>query len=210
MLTDKVLYLITCVPSPGINYEKMVEEAIIGGVEIVQLRAKELSRKELMRLACSLREITFKYKIIFIINDWPDVALASQADGVHLGQDDLEITYVRKLMGDKIIGVSTHTLEEARAAQEKGADYIGVGPIFKTVTKPDLRPVGLDLIAEIKKEIKIPFFCLGGIDSDNIKQVIEIGGRRVAISSAICKVRSLEEIGKTTQNLKKMLLESKN
>ncbi len=210
MLADKELYLVTCFPFPGINYEKMVEEAIIGGVEIVQLRAKELSGKELMRLACSLREITFKHKIIFIVNDRPDVALASQADGVHLGQDDLEIAYVRKFMGDKIIGISTHSLEEAQAAQEKGADYIGVGPIFKTVTKPDLMPVGLDLITEIEKEIKIPFFCLGGIDLGNIKQVIEVGGRRVAISSTICKGHSLEEIRKTSQNLKKVLLNSKN
>ncbi len=210
MLADKVLYLVTCFPLPGIDYEKMVEEAIIGGVEIVQLRAKELSGKELLRVACSLREITFKYKVIFIVNDRPDVALASQADGVHLGQDDLEIAYVRKLMGNKIIGISTHTLEEARGAQEKGADYIGVGPIFKTVTKPDLMPVGLDLIAKIKKEIKIPFFCIGGIDLDNIKQVIGIGGGRVAISSAICNVHSLEKTRKTTQNFKKILLESKN
>lgn len=206
-LNNVSLYLITCPPQRGIHYEEMVKEAILGGIKAVQLRSKELTSRELMRLAYRLRKITSKHKVTFIINDRIDIALACQADGVHLGQEDVEIDYIRNLMNDKIIGISTHTFKEAQEAQSKGADYIGVGPIFKTSEKKDLKPIGLDLIYKIKEKIKIPFFCIGGINLNNIKQVVDAGGERIAIGSAICRAHNVRE---ATRKIKKALCNIKN
>ena len=120
---------------PGRELATVMEEAILGGVDIIQLRDKNSSKRELLRKAQVLRELTRKHQVPFIVNDHIDIALAVDADGIHLGQDDLPLHEARKLVGNKIIGISTHAIEEARRAEAEGADYIGVGPVFPTKAK---------------------------------------------------------------------------
>jgi thiamine-phosphate pyrophosphorylase len=178
-----------------------VEEAIRAGVDVVQLREKALPDRELLRLSRVLREITARHGALFIVNDRPDLALLVHADGVHLGQDDLPFGEVRSVVGDEVlIGVSTHSLAQARTAERQGADYIGVGPLFPTRTKdagPLLGPEGLE---EVLAQVKVPAFAIGGINTENVSAVSEKGGRRIAVSSAIlgasdvtATVRSLVE-----------------
>lgn len=166
---------------------EVMEEAILGGVDIIQLRDKTSSKRVILEKARALRELTKKYDIPLIINDHIDIALAVNADGVHLGQDDLPLKEARQIIGDdKIIGISTHRIEEARAAQEGGADYIGVGPIFPTQSKKDVvAPVTTKYIEQVAKEITIPFFAIGGIKRHNVDQVIQAGAKRICMISEI-------------------------
>lgn len=166
---------------------EVMEEAILGGVDIIQLRDKTSSKRVILEKARALRELTKKYDIPLIINDHIDIALAVDADGVHLGQDDLPLKEARQIIGDdKIIGISTHRIEEARAAQEGGADYIGVGPIFPTQSKKDVvAPVTTKYIEQVAKEITIPFFAIGGIKRHNVDQVIQAGAKRICMISEI-------------------------
>ena len=135
-----------------------------------------------------------KNNVLFIVNDEIDIALAAGADGVHLGNDDMPYEIARKLLGkDKIIGLTVHNLEEAMQAQEAGADYIGVSPVFETKTKPDAGiPGGLNLIMEIKSNIKIPFVAIGGINENNIKSVLAAGAKSAAVISAIVTKSDVE------------------
>jgi thiamine-phosphate pyrophosphorylase len=133
-----------------------------------------------------LRSITRDFDAALVVNDHPDIALAAEADGVHLGQDDLPLREARKIMGkDAIIGISTHTIEQAIIAQKDGADYIGFGPIFHTTTKDAGSPQGTDRLREVKKHIDIPVVAIGGINITNIRSVIEAGADAVAVASAI-------------------------
>ena len=164
-----------------------IDEALFGGVDIVQLRSKTLSDAELFKIGEAIRKITAKHRKLFFVNDRVDLMLALQADGVHLGQDDLPINIARKLMKNYpgLIGKSTHSLAQALQAEKEGADYIGFGPIFKTPTKPTYQPVGLRLIPHLNKKIKIPLVCIGGINSQNVDRVIRAGGKRVAVVRAV-------------------------
>lgn len=163
----------------------VVEEAIAGGARIVQLREKTNDVREVMPLARELRAITRERGVLYIINDRVDIAAAVDADGVHLGQDDLPIEDARRVLGiGKIIGISTHSIRQAQEAERRGADYIGVGPVFPTTTK-DCTPVGLGLVTEVAKSVRIPFFAIGGINSANIEQVLQAGACRVAVVSAV-------------------------
>ena len=147
----------------------IVVAAIEGGAEVIQLRDKNVSARELVEIGKELRALCRDKGVLFIINDRPDIAVALDCDGVHLGQDDLPIEAARRVVGpDRIIGVSTHSLDQAVQAQEQGADYIGVGPIFATPTKKDYKPVGLKLISQVKEKLTIPFVAIGGINEDNI------------------------------------------
>src|SRR5690606_39198901 len=132
-------------------------------------------------MARALRELTAKYKVPFIVNDHLDLALAVDADGVHLGQDDLPLKEARKILGpDKIIGISTHALDEALAAERDGADYIGVGPVFETKSKVDVvDPVGLSYVEEVSRHISIPFVAIGGIKLHNLNSVLATGATRI-------------------------------
>ncbi len=160
--------------------------AISGGAEVLQLRGRDVPEKELHRLALELRELTKELGTVFIINDSPDIAKEVQADGLHIGQEDIPIEEARRLVGnDRLIGFSAHSLQEARHAQALGADYLGVGPIFRTDTKAQADPVGTQLIGLIVREIDIPFFAIGGINTDNIREVLDAGAKRVAVCSAI-------------------------
>lgn len=166
---------------------EVMEEAILGGADIIQLRDKTSSKRVVLEKARALRELTKKYNIPFIINDHIDVALAVDADGIHLGQDDLPLEEARKIVGpNKIIGISTHHIDEARAAEAGGADYIGVGPIFPTKSKKDVvDPVTTAYIEQVVKEINIPFVAIGGIKKHNVDQVLEAGATRICMISEI-------------------------
>jgi thiamine-phosphate diphosphorylase len=132
--------------------------------------------------------IAKKFGATLIVNDHPDIALAADADGVHLGQDDLPVKEARKIMGkNRIIGISTHTVEQARDAGRDGADYIGFGPVFHTTTKDAGRPMGIEMLREIKRQVQIPVIAIGGINAENIRPVLETGVDAVAVSSAILR-----------------------
>ncbi|MDQ0340343.1 thiamine-phosphate pyrophosphorylase [Caldalkalibacillus uzonensis] len=187
-MKDFSLYVITGEQFyPERNYLEVIEEAINGGADIVQLREKKKTKRELLDMAKHLKDLCVRYDVPFIVNDHVDIALAVDADGVHLGQDDLPLEEARKILGpDKIIGISTHKLEEAKRAEEGGADYIGVGPVFPTITKEDVvDPVGLEYVREVVAHIRIPFVAIGGIKLHNVDQVLEAGAERICIVSAI-------------------------
>jgi len=156
------------------------------GVRWIQYREKEKSRRELFEEALKLRRLTWEHNSVFIVNDHADIALSVDADGVHLGQDDLPLKEARKIMGrDRIIGISTHDLEQAMEAAQGGADYIGFGPVFYTLTKEAGRPRGTEMLRDIKKNIKIPVVAIGGINLRNIRSVLDTGVDAVAVASAI-------------------------
>lgn len=180
------LYAITDLKGEDPAVLGKIQDALKGGVDVVQLRTTGLSDRSLLDLAKQIREVTNRLEKLFIVNDRVDLMLASGADGVHLGQDDLPIASARTLIGKKgLIGRSTHSLAQALDAEREGADYIGFGPIFKTPTKPTYQPVGLSSIREVMKQVKIPAVCIGGIDSENIQDVIAAGAKRVAVVRAI-------------------------
>lgn len=181
------------------------ENAVRSGVEIIQYREKTVSTKDMYDEALKLRQIC--KNTIFIVNDRIDMALAVNADGVHLGQDDMPYDIARSIMGkDKIIGVTVHSIDEAIDAFRKGANYLGISPVFSTKTKKDAgAPCGLELIRQIRKTVSIPMFGIGGINLNNTKQVIEAGASGVcAISAVISKDNVCDEIRKF-QNLFKMI-----
>lgn len=186
-MRDFRLYVITGEEyHPGRDLLEVMEEAIRGGADIVQLRDKRGTKREVLHKARALRELTRRYGVTFIVNDHVDIALACDADGVHLGQDDLPLPEARRILGDdRIIGVSTHAIEEARRAEAEGADYIGVGPVFPTKTKENAAPVTTAYVRQVAAEIRIPFVAIGGITLDNVGQVLEAGARRICAVSAI-------------------------
>lgn len=188
MKQDFHLYVITGEQFyPNRNYLDVIEEAILGGADMVQLREKHKTKKELLTMARKLKELTQTYNVPFIVNDHIDLALAVDADGVHLGQDDLPLTEARKILGpDKIIGISTHCLTEALAAEKNGADYIGVGPVYETKSKEDVvDPVGLTYVRQVVEHVSIPFVAIGGIKLHNLRDVLQAGARRICVISAI-------------------------
>ncbi len=196
------IYPVTCERlSAGRSNLEVLHAVIEGGARIVQLREKEYSKKDLYHLGLNFREITAKAGILLIINDHVDIALAVDADGVHLGQDDLPLKVARQLAPELLIGASTHSLEQALQAQKDGADYINIGPIFPTGTKEGAEgSLGSEAIAKLSPSLEVPFTVMGGINEANIDQVLAQGARRVAMVTAItratdiaAKVRSLKE-----------------
>jgi thiamine-phosphate pyrophosphorylase len=163
----------------------LLREFLAGGVKLVQLRAKELSSGEFFALAKEARQLTRDAGVLFIVNDRADIAFAVGADGVHLGQDDLPLGAARKILGeDKVIGISTHDLAQAREAEAGGADYIGFGPIFGTATKETgYTARGLEMLREIKQAVKIPVVAIGGINESNVAEVWKAGADAAAIIS---------------------------
>ena len=153
----------------GRDFYKCIEEAMKAGVTMIQLREKEADGKEFLEKAIRLRELTKKYDVSFIINDRIDIAMLCDADGVHVGQSDIDTMSVRKLIGEnKIIGVSVRNVEEAVKAKKDGADYLGIGAMFSTSTKLDAKNVSFDTLNEIIKEVNMPFVLIGGINLDNV------------------------------------------
>ena len=180
------LYLITDTSIAGLTHSQIVRKAISAGVQTVQLRDKRITRRELFKEAVKVRKLTLQHKVKFIMNDYIDIAMAVRADGVHLGQDDMPIEEARRIVGKKmIIGISTHNLNQAIKAQDQGADYIGFGPMFQTSTKDAGSPKGLRLLEKICNKIKIPVVAIGGISSENIREVLDAGAAACAVISAI-------------------------
>ncbi|MFH0791467.1 MAG: thiamine phosphate synthase [Candidatus Omnitrophota bacterium] len=166
-------------------------------VKIVQFRDKQSPKADILKAAFKLRKIIQNSKAIFIVNDHLDIAKIADTDGIHLGQDDIPIEMARKILGrNKIIGISCHSLKQALTAQRKGADYIGIGPIFPTSTKPEYKTVGLSLITKIKRRIKIPFFAIGGINETNLNEVLSSGAKRIAVCRAVCQAKNIHKIVK--------------
>jgi thiamine-phosphate diphosphorylase len=180
------LYVITD-PHLGGGHLMGARAALQGGARIIQLRDKEATTRQLVEYAQSLRTLTREYGALLIINDRLDVALAVEADGVHLGQDDLPVALARRIAGERlIIGVSAETVEEALRAEADGADYLGVGPMFATDTKPDAGvPVGPERLRAIKERVSIPVFGIGGITLQNAPQVLMAGADGICVISAI-------------------------
>jgi thiamine-phosphate pyrophosphorylase len=178
-------------------------DAIAGGADCLQLREKNLEGAELLRRARQLVALCRTHRVLSVINDRPDIAILSDADGVHVGQDDLPLIELRKLMGSrKIIGVSTHCIEQARQAARDGADYIGVGPVFRSNTKPREISPGLDYARLVASEIRIPAVAIAGITQENVAQVIATGIKAIAVTAAVI---SQEDVRAAAASLKKML-----
>ena len=165
----------------------MINLVLRAGVKCIQYREKDLPRREIYVNAVKFRELTRLFDATLIINDHADIALAVDADGVHLGQDDLPLKEARKIMGSRIIGISTHNLDQAKEAELGGADYIGFGPVFHTTTKDAGTPKGIDNVRIVKENVSIPVVAIGGISLDNIISVVEAGADSVALATAICK-----------------------
>jgi thiamine-phosphate pyrophosphorylase len=181
------LYPVTCERlSAGRSNLDVLEAAIRGGAKIIQLREKELATRDLYRMAVAFRKITAEAGMLLIINDRVDIALAAEADGVHLGQEDLPLSAARRIAPELLIGISTHSREEALRAQDGGADYVNIGPIFPTGTKEGVtRFLGPEAIPGMAAGLEIPFTVMGGIGRANIKEVLARGARRVAVVTAV-------------------------
>jgi thiamine-phosphate pyrophosphorylase len=177
---------ITDPKASNLSFEEMTIKVLRGGVRWVQYRDKVRPRREIYEEAIRLRKSTQDYNAIFIVNDYTDIAYCVNADGVHLGQNDLPLIEARRIIGKKkIIGISTHNLEQAIEAERDGADYIGFGPVFQTITKDAGEPKGIDMLREVKTKVKIPVVAIGGINLENIIPVLNTGIDAVAIASAI-------------------------
>lgn len=172
----------------GRDFYNCIEEALKGGVTMLQLREKNATGREFLEKAMKLRSLTKKYNVKFIINDRVDIAMLCDADGVHVGQSDIAADKVRRLIGkNKIIGVSARTVEEAMKAKENGSDYLGVGAMFTTTTKLDAKSVTINKLSEIKKEVNLPIVAIGGITLDNINKLKQCNIDGYAVVSAILK-----------------------
>lgn len=188
MLEDKKLYLVT--NSDKFESEDLfldaVASALKGGVDILQLREKNMPANKIIELGKKVKLLCAEYGATFIVNDRVDIAYVLDADGVHLGQDDMDIESARKILGSNaIIGISTHAPEQAQKAVNDGADYIGMGPVFTTPTKPGRQSVGLEYVKWVSENIKIPAFAIGGIDLDNVQDVVNAGAKKIAVVRAI-------------------------
>lgn len=196
MLANKKLYLVT-------NSDKFendddfldaVASSLKGGVDIIQLREKNAPANRIIELGKKIKLLCAEYGATFIVNDRVDIAYILEADGVHLGQDDMDVDSARKILGhNAIIGISTHAPEQALKAVSDGADYIGAGPVFTTPTKPGRQSVGLDYVKWVSENISIPAFAIGGIDLDNVNEVLNTGLKRVAVVRAIINSQNPEK-----------------
>ena len=192
---DYSIYLVTdhnCLQ--GRDFLGCIENALQGGVTLVQLREKNVDGGIFLQRAIAVKNLCDKYNVPLLINDRIDVALACKAAGVHLGQDDIPPSLARAILGpDAIIGVSAHSCEEALAAEKDGADYLGVGAVFPTNSKDDASEVGLNMLKEIRQISKLPIVGIGGINAQNYTQVRAAGAQGAAIISGILGVNNIED-----------------
>ncbi len=205
LLSNSKLYLI--LDAAVADYDRLffiATQALKGGVDLLQLRDKYGCARDILNAAGKLRKLSDSKKALLIINDRIDLALAIGADGVHLGQEDIPLTVARTLIPKGfVIGISCQSLAQARAAQREGADYIGFGSVFKTLTKPNREPMDLKLLADVVRHARVPVFAIGGITGQNISQLIDLDVKRVAICRDICLA---EDVCQATSNLKKELI----
>ena len=189
---DIDLYVVTCEKlSNGRSNLEVLDAVIKGGGKIIQLRDKQISKRDFFQLAKKFREITLKAGILLIINDYLDVAMAVDADGVHLGQEDFPLKEARALAPNLILGRSVHSLEQAKIAEAEGADNINIGPIFPTGTKEHAQAIGTEAIKKIAPEISIPFTVMGGIKLSNIKETVDAGAKKLALVTAVTQAADM-------------------
>lgn len=199
---DLSLYLVTDNSDDVEKFLKTIEEGIKGGVSVVQIREKTADTLDFYNLALKVKKITSKYNVPLIINDRVDVALAIDADGVHVGQSDMPCDITRKLIGpDKILGISASTIEEAQKAEMDGADYIGAGAVFPTATKDDAPSITKEGLAELVKSIDIPVVAIGGINLKNAHELLDTG---IAGLSVVSAIMSSENPKKSSEELLKI------
>ena len=199
---DLSLYLVTDKSDDVEKFLKTIEEGIKGGVSVVQIREKTAETLDFYDLALKVKEITRKYNVPLIINDRVDVALAIDADGVHVGQTDLPCDVTRKLIGDdKILGVSASTIEEARKAEKDGADYIGTGAVFPTATKDDAHKITKKDLKDVVDSINIPVVAIGGITLDNAHELKDTGIAGLSVVSAIMSAENPKKASEELLNI---------
>ncbi len=210
MSANYELYVITDEGlSKGHTHAGIARMAIAGGADVIQLRDKKLSGKELLQCALEIRDISKRSGVLFIVNDRLDIALACDADGVHLGQDDMPVKIAKPLCPPGfIIGVSAGSVEEAIQAERDGADYIGLGPVFCTASKSDAGPAcGLDTIRYVKNVVSIPVVAIGGIGHANAKDVLASGADGLAVISAVV---GQDDVTMAARKLKSLIIETRN
>ena len=200
---DKSLYLVlTSTYNKEIDILDIAEEACKGGIDILQMREKDIPHQELIELGGKLKAISKKYDVLFIVNDKPTLAKELDADGVHIGQEDLlenPLEETRALLGkDKIIGLSTHSLEQFSLANEQDFDYLAFGPVFKTQTKDYF--IGTEDIAEVLKITKMPLIFIGGIKENNIDELLKLGARNIALITEIMNAPNIQDKTKLLKN----------
>jgi thiamine-phosphate pyrophosphorylase len=202
-LSDCRLYGILDLSYVDASDAPQIAKAMIeGGVDLIQLRGKARPISELVDLAGELHQITSGAGRLLIANDHVEIAQHVPLEGVHVGQDDDSVASVREKAGRPLfVGKSTHSFEQALAAQREGADYIGFGPIFATPTKPDYKPIGVENIREVHGNVSVPIFCIGGIKIDNLQEVIAAGAQRVAIVSGLLKAADIVLYARTCKKL---------
>ena len=208
MLKRKIkLLCITC-PRDDISYEEQVELACQGGADMIQLRDKKMSDKDMFDLSIKLQQICTKYNVYFTVNNRVDIADISNSDGVHLGQTDLPVSYARKVLGEnKIVGISASGYDKVVEANNLPVDYIGCGAIFSTATKPEANVRGLEVLKKLKTaNITKPIIAIGGIDKTNVCDVIKSGASGVAVVRAVC---GADDIKQEAQEIKKIILSIK-
>ncbi len=188
----------------NLSHLELAELAIAGGADVIQFRQKSGASRAMIRIAGQLKDLCRKAGVTFIVNDRLDWALASEAHGIHLGQDDFPIPLARQILGEKaVIGGSAGTLEEARHCLEEGADYIGFGPVFPTTSKADAAPAsGLELLERVVREIRLPIIAIGGLNPENIPSVMQTGVYGIAVISAVCCQKDPKE---ATRNLRRLV-----
>ena len=183
-LPSRLYAIVDGAQTGGRPLASVTEAMLAGGVSVLQLRVKDRPADEFLRMALTAREQTARAGCLFIVNDRVDIALAARADGVHLGQDDLPLEAARPLVGDKLIGISTHSAEQAEEAERGGADYIGFGPMFPTRTKETgYRSRGLAMLESVRRRVGIPIVAIGGISAENITQTWDSGADAAAMIS---------------------------
>jgi thiamine-phosphate pyrophosphorylase len=179
------VYVVTDERDRGEELLPIIKQAVYGGATAIQLRRKKELGRKFVELGRAIAEFTKEHGVMFFVNDRVDVAALVDADGVHVGQDDISVVDARKLLGDKIIGVSAETVQEARQAELDGADYLGVGSIYPTVSKPDAGYTGLSGLADIAKSVSLPIVAIGGIGIHNAAEPMRHGAHGVAVVSAV-------------------------
>ena len=195
-MRDARLYLVLDAAAAGV-----IEPALRGGVDLVQLRDKDASDDELVAAAERIRDLCRPRGVPFVVNDRPDLALAVGAEGVHLGQDDAPVEQVRAQVGDRLaIGLSTHSPEQIAGAEASSADYYAVGPVWETPTKPGRPAVGLELVRHAATPASKPWFAIGGIDPSNVDRVADAGARRVVVVRAIRDAADPEGAARTLRS----------
>jgi len=189
--------------SKGRTHVQLAERAVRGGANVIQLRDKTMGGRKLLEYAVRIRKITMKVGALFIVNDRLDVALASKADGVHLGQDDLPLKDALPLVPKGfIIGITVHDVAEAREAQKGGASYLGLSPIFQTGSKSDAGAAcGVKMVADVKKKVTIPVVAIGGINASNARDVLEAGADGIAVISAVVSQPDVEKAARELRAL---------